>query len=220
MGCVTDNLIVPIHNSFTFQPGFYIIDSFPPSLDEHGILFDVKKLLQDINDSFKRYALPECPITLLLFLIPFATLGLFSVFGDPPGLFIIIEFTALVILYTILNWFLKRMRRKSIKMAINEFNHTLIHRSIWAEWNSDYNLIGESYFGDDANYEDQYTCDYNCTNCRRVLEPVLIIRKREDASRFGTLTSGIPSLNGTFSNGLPPYDYTQPTLPQLPYQVV
>ena len=59
------------------QPGFYPINAFPESLDENGILSDVKKLLQKINKSFKKYAFPCCPLGALLFLMPY--LGYFFI---------------------------------------------------------------------------------------------------------------------------------------------
>ena len=181
----------------------YPIDAFPKSLDENGILFDVKKLFQSINESFKKYALPECPLTSLLFLIPLASLIILaSSLYEGTGVVIIIEFVILVVLYMIFNWFMNQKRKSGIKAAIKEFNQTLMAKRIWAEWNSDYNLVGESSDGE-TNYEDQYTINDNCRGCRRVLQPVLFIKKRENI------------LSNEFQT-----NYPIPTAPQLPYQVV
>lgn len=181
----------------------YPIDAFPKSLDENGILFDVKKLFQSINESFKKYALPECPLTSLLFLIPLASLIILaSSLYEGTGVVIIIEFVILVVLYMILNWFMNQKRKSCIKAAIKEFNQTLMAKRIWAEWNSDYNLVGESSDGE-TNYEDQYTINDNCRGCRRVLQPVLFIKKRENV------------LSNEFQT-----NHSIPTAPQLPYQVV
>ena len=186
----------------SLQPGLYPINAFPKSLDENGILFDVKKLFQSINESFKKYALPECPLTSLLFLIPLASLILLaSLLDEVPGVFIIIEFVFVAVLYMILNWFMNQKRKSGIKAAIKEFNQTLMSKRIWAEWNSDYNLVGEN--DGETNYEDQYTINDNCRGCRRALQPVLFIKKRENV-----LSSGFEA------------NYPIPTAPQLPYQVV
>ena len=181
----------------------YPINAFPKSLDENGISFDVKKLLSSINESFKKFALPECPLMILLLLIPMVTMILLSLLlGEINGVVIVILFVIFGFLYMFLNWFMNRKRKSGIKAAINEFNQTLMAKRIWAEWNSDYNLVGESPDGE-TNYEDQYTFNDNCTGCRPALQPVLFIKKREKVLPTGFDVPTVP---------------TAP--PLLPYQVV
>ena len=99
--------------------------------------------------------------------------------------------------------------RSGIKAAIKEFNQTLVDKRIWAQWVSDCRMVGENDDGESI-YEDQYTMTGCCIASRfkGVLQPVLFIKKRgnELPSRF--------DIYGSMQN------YTVPTTPQSPYQVV
>ena len=196
------------------QPGFYPIE-FPKSLNDNGILEDVKKLLQNINHSFKKYALPVCPI-FILFVVPYLALILpisplpftkqvhFSILTYLPAI--------IVGICIAVSCFMHYKRRSGIKKAINEFNQTLINKKIWAQWTNNPNDENDDW---ESHFEDYYTGN-TCISMicrgksRRARRAVLIIKKR--GRRGNVLSSG-------FENYASMRNYAVPA-PQLPYQVV
>ena len=197
------------------QPGFYPTNPFPKSLDENGISSDVTKLLQNINESIKKYALPACPL-FLLFLIPL-TLFYLPIFEPSVLSLRLAPFVSLAVLYICLSCFMHHKRRSGIKAAINEFNQTLLDKRIWAQWKSNSNLVNESDDGE-SKYDDQYTtsmfmhvisiCIRRSRRSRRAMQPVLLIKRKGNV-----LPSG-------FENYASMQIYTVPSAPQVPYQVV
>ena len=221
------------------QPGFYPLE-FPKSLDENGILEDVKKLLQNINDSFKKYALPACPLY-LLFLIPLVALMIFAsvprsvltsegktsedkTFEDKtskdktPFSHLSRNYIPLIIIVICIgvSCFLHHKRRSGIKKAINEFNQTLMDKNIWAQWKlSNPNLVDENDDGE-SQYEDYFTSN-TCISMmckggksRRSRRPMRIVLIIKKKGH---------ALPRGFENYAATKNYTVP-VPQLPYQVV
>ena len=204
------------------QPGFFPTSPFPfpISLEENGILSDVKKLLQNINNSFKDYAFPVCPVGVLLHLIPpIFFYGIFPFVTFEIMLPPVIWYGIFMLPYVGLFWFMHHKRRLGIKAAIKEFNQTLMDRRIWAQWISDY-YANESD-DEESHFDDWYTTNMylykyliavirmqDTRRSRIDMQPWLLIKKREY------------TILRKLENYASMQNYSVPTEPQLPYQVV
>ena len=119
-------------------------------------------MLEDINKSFKKYALPFCPLWLVLF-SPFIitwTIRLVFHIMYPAQMIatFALQFIAIVLLI-ILGTITYRKRIKAVQNVINEFNQKMAFRSIWAEWNDDYFRIGQRNVHPGLFIKKKLSCD-------------------------------------------------------------
>ena len=174
-------------------------------------------MLQNINNSFKNFAFPVCPVGVLLHLIPPAFFyGIFPFVTFEIFLPPIIWYGIFMLPYVGLFWFMHHKRRLGIKAAIKEFNQTLMNRRIWAQWISDCyaNESDESHF-DDWYTTNMYLYKYliavirmqDTRRSRIDMQPWLLIKKREY------------TILRKLENYASMQNYSVPTEPQLPYQV-